>query len=282
MALARDQSARKPKAINSMTPTSKRPGITIAIAFALGVLIGVFWHRSLISGRLTFSPDDSKAGLRRLSSAFTSDRFVAYSPSQFNPTATNPEPIGEDSIRDDLRVVRTRFSAIVTYSCDPRMGLDRIVPVAHDLDMRVIVGVWDIHSVVEIETSVRLARGFPDTVVGIIVGNETLSRGGEWEPLEAAIKLVKSAAPGMPISTSEPISGYGNDALCHITDLHSPNVHWIFESKNREDVPAALDWLVERTQALRGIYPKPLLVKEHGMPSGPEPFTEALQSIYWA
>ena len=97
-----------------------------------------------------------------------------------------------------------------------------------------------------------------------------------------AHKGERQAAPEMPVSTSEPISSYGNDALCQITDFHSPNVHWIFQGGNRQDVKAALDWLTERTQALRSIYPKPLLVKEHGMPSGPDPFTEALQSNYWA
>lgn len=264
------------------TLSSRRVVIPVLLAFAIGVLVGLLWPRGRSTSLQTVSTKQELNPLARLSSAFLRERFVAYSPSEFNPLLRDAEPISDESIRADLRVVRSRFSAIVTYSCDPRPGLDRIVHVAREVDMRVIVGIWDVRSVVELETAVHLAKEFPDTVVGVLVGNETMLRGGKWEQLEAAIRLVKTALPDVPVSTSEPISAYGNEDLRSITDFHAPNIHWIFHSNQRQDIDGALEWLLERTQALQEIAPKPTLTKEHGLPSGPEPFSELLQSNYWA
>lgn len=267
--------------METSTRVRRSIAVPVLIALMVGVLVGLLWPR----GRLSNLPPSTPSGqitFAGLRSAFERDRFVAYSPSQFNPLVMDAEPISDESIRDDLRVVRGRFSAIVTYSCNPKQGIDRVIRVAHELDMRVIVGIWDIGSVVEIETAVRLVKEFPDTVIGVLVGNETMLRGGKWESLETAIKLVKAALPGIPVSTSEPISAYGNDDLRRITDFHAPNVHWIFNSDRKQDVEGALQWLFGRTQALLETEPKPLLLKEHGLPSGPEPFSEILQSNYWA
>jgi len=220
--------------------------------------------------------------MERLSTALSRDRFVAYSPSQFNPLDGERAAIDTESIRRDLQAMRGHFSGLVTYSCDPRRGLDLVVPVARDLDMRVIIGVWDVRSVGELAAAVRLASEFPETVIAVLVGNETMLRGGKWEALEAALYLVQSALPQVPVSTSEPISSYGDDHLCQRTDFHAPNVHWIFHGDKRQDVDGAVAWLRNRVDALQSMYPKPIVVKEHGLPSGPEPFSEVLQSNYWA
>jgi exo-beta-1,3-glucanase (GH17 family) len=161
--------------------------------------------------------------------------------------------------------------------------LDQIVPVASGFGFRVVLGVWDVKSVRELATAVTQAQEYSNTVIGVIVGNETLLRGEKWENLEAAIKLVRAAIPGVPLSTSEPITSYGNDDLRQIVDFHSPTCHWLFQGGDRTNFVVAVAWLRERLRALRELpeADKPILIKEHGLPSGPEPFSTQLQVEYW-
>ena len=267
------------------TPKSRHMDAVIAgiIVLGVGIVTGIPWQQ----GRCADVPvsNENPAKIARMATAFARERFVAYSPSEFNPLDKSAGPVSDESIRADLLLARTYFSCLVTYSCAPQHGLDRIVNVAHGLDMRVVVGIWDIRSVTEIETAVRLAKEFPETVISVLVGNETMLRGGAWEPLAAAIRLVKAALPETPVSTSEPIISYGNDDLCKITDFHCPNIHWLFNTNgdSRHDVDGAITWLLERSDALRDMEAaqKPVLVKEHGIPSGPEPFSEDIQAEYW-
>src|SRR5882672_374192 len=124
------------------------------IALVVGITTGILWNRD----RATVVPASEKkpGGLTRLSAAFQRERFVAYSPTQYNPLNRDAEPVSEQSIRADLLILRPYFSAIITYSCASRAGLDRIVNVAQELEMRVVLGIWDVRSVTEIETAVRL------------------------------------------------------------------------------------------------------------------------------
>jgi exo-beta-1,3-glucanase (GH17 family) len=226
--------------------------------------------------------DDPK--LVRLKQAFKNMHFVAYTPLDYNPLVRN-KPATPEGIRTDLLLLLTnRLTGIVTYSCSPTDGMDQIVPVASDLGLTVIVGIWDVKSVVEIETAVNLATRYTN-VVGVIVGNETLLRGGTVENLEAAMNLVRAALPTVPISTSEPISSYGNEDLRRLADFHAPNIHWIFQGHDVGDYQAAANWLAERCRALRSLTygDRPILVKEHGYPSGGNPtFTPQLQHDYWS
>ncbi len=218
-----------------------------------------------------------------LKQAFLKNRFVAYTPSEYNPLKAQFKPATRDGIRADLEILKPFFNGLVTYSCNADQGVDQIVPIAATMGFQVILGIWDIHSVVELETAVRLARQYPRTVIAVIVGNETQLRGEKWENLEAAIGLVRAALPGVPISTSEPISAYGNQELRRIVDFHSPTCHWVFSGGDRRNAEAAVVWLRERIDALRSLQEgtKPILIKEHGFPAGPPPFNAETQAAYW-
>lgn len=215
--------------------------------------------------------------------AFQSNKFVAYTPSEYCPLAGKITNATEESIRADLLVLKPNFDVLVTYSSNPAHGLDQVVPLAGELRMRVVLGIWDVRSVREIETAVTLSRKYSNTVIGVIVGNETQLRAEKWENLEAAIKLVRAALPDVPVSTSEPITSYGNDDLREVVDFHAPICLWIFQGGNRHDPKAAVAWLKERITSLREMPggDKPILIKEHGLPSGPDPFTPELQKEYW-
>ncbi len=232
------------------------------------------------------APKHPIAKLERLQQAFRHDRFVAYTPSEYDPREGFKKPASEVGIRADLQILRPYFDALVTYSCNAEDGMDSIVPEAARLNFHVVLGIWDVTSVREIETAVSLARQYPKTVIAVIVGNETqLFRRADWKGLEAAIRLVQAALPDVPVSTSEPISSYGNRFLRRTVDFHAPNCHWIFQSseKDKVDTSAAVAWLKERVESLQEIPDgdKPVLIKEHGLPSEPAPFTPELQVQYW-
>jgi len=220
----------------------------------------------------------------RLQQAFSHSHFVAYTPADYNPLPGQHRSATPEGIRSDLRVLREAgLTGLVTYSCNPNDGLDQIVPIASELGMTVILGIWDVKSVREIQTAVDLAIHHTN-VVGMLVGNETLLRGGAFEDLEAAVNLVRAALPNVPVSTSEPITSYGNEDLRKLGDFHAPNMHWIFQGRDLADAKAAVAWLRERCQALREMRngARPILVKEHGYPSGGNPaFTPQLQQQYW-
>lgn len=229
------------------------------------------------------APQKSKK-MDRLKQAFRKDRFVAYTPSEYNPLPGQKKPATFESILVDLQTLRPYFNALVTYSCNADDGLDKIVPIAERLGYHVVLGIWDVQSVREIETAVSLARRHPNTVIGIIVGNETLTmRRASWEALGAAIRIVQAALPDVAVSTTEPITEYGDEELRRIVDFHAPNCHWVFQGGNRQDVRAAIEWLKQRIKSLQELPygNKPILIKEHGLPSAPLPFTPELQAQYW-
>jgi exo-beta-1,3-glucanase (GH17 family) len=224
------------------------------------------------------------AGLNRLQDAFRSNSFVAYTPSKYSPLAGAAGKAKREAIHEDLQKLHLHFDVLVTYSCSAEQGVSDIVPCASEEGFRVVLGIWDVKSVREIEAAIAQARAYSNTVIGVIVGNETMLRGEKWENLEAAISLVRAALPGVPVSTSEPITSYGNADLREIVDFHSPTCHWLFQGGNRTNVQSAVAWLNERIHSLREMPAgdKLVLIKEHGLPSGPEPFSAKLQREYWA
>jgi exo-beta-1,3-glucanase (GH17 family) len=230
------------------------------------------------------SPARGSEKTDRLKKVFKDVHFAAYTPLSYNPLPGHKHAATSNGIREDLQLLRTNgLDGVVTYSCDQDDGLDQIVPIAAEMRMTVILGIWDIKSVREIATAVDLATRFTN-VVGVLVGNETLLRGGSFEDLEAAMKLVKAALPSLPVSTSEPIASYGNEDLRIMSDFYALNVHWIFQGCRIDDYKAAVDWLIERCKSLRLLRygDRPILVKEHGYPSGGDPrFTTDLQREYW-
>lgn len=222
-------------------------------------------------------------GTAQFEAALASLRFAAYSPTGYNPATRPVRRARETEIAADLNTLRPYFGGIVTYSCSPEHGLDRIVPIASQQGLRVILGVWDVVAPAELDAAVAQARAHPHTVIGMILGNETLLRGGRWEMIEQAFERVRAVLPNMPLSTSEPISAYGNARLRGIVSFHSPNIHWVFQGGNPADIAANIAWVKQRVTALRGqtFGEKPILIKEHGIPSGPLPYTERLQAEYW-
>ncbi len=227
-------------------------------------------------------------GLVRLRSALAEGRFVAYQPTSLRVIDGRVTPADPASIREDLRVLRSRFDALITY--DAVHGAQSIPALAATLDFRaLIIGVWDPADDAQLEAAIAAATRFPDLVAGISLGNETLFSGrSDPAALGAAVARVRSRAPGVPLTTTEPFHIYyqpGVRELLRRLDFVLVNVHPIFQPWFR-DAPdsAAAQFVVNVLDELAPRVCGPILVKETGVPSAPAStgFSEARQAGVYA
>jgi glucan 1,3-beta-glucosidase len=99
----------------------------------------------------------------------------------YTPPAEAREPDGAVSVAQveaDLKILAARTKCVRTYSV--MGGLDRVPPIARQLGLKVLLGVW-ISSTAkdnekEIERAIALAHDYRDVIHSIIVGNEVLLR----------------------------------------------------------------------------------------------------------
>ena len=175
----------------------------------------------------------------------------------------------------------------MTYSCTD--GLEEVPAIASELGYRaLILGIWDPLSEQELANAVRLARAHPQLVVGVAIGNETLlARRQPWATLRAAIQRLRRALPGVAVTTSEPFYFYLNEDppdFLTVQDFLLPSVHPLYEPWFAQATGGqAVDFVVEVVERLSARTDKPLLVKETGLPSGPQMrgFTPARQAGFW-
>ncbi len=223
----------------------------------------------------------------RVAAALGSVRFVAYTPTDLTIVSGQVRAASSQSVRADLEILRRDFAGLITYSCVD--GVEEVPVIASKLGYRaLILGIWDPLSERETANAVRLARAFPELVVGVAVGNETLlAQRHDWATLRAAMQRLRVALPEVAITTSEPFYFYLNqdppDFLA-AQDFLLPSVHPLFEPWFAEaDDHQAVDFVVQVVERLTALSDKPMLVKETGLPSGPPErgFTPARQAGFW-
>ena len=98
----------------------------------------------------------------------------------------------------DLALLAKFTNCVRTYSIDD--GLDNVLASARKYGLKVLHGVWISNKPEktrrQIDTTVALARKYPDVITGVIVGNEVLLRGElAVTDLIAAIREVKAQVP---------------------------------------------------------------------------------------
>jgi exo-beta-1,3-glucanase (GH17 family) len=131
---------------------------------------------------------------------------ISYAPFRADQSPFGPDiPIDPRQIADDLAQLKEITDCVRTYSIDH--GLDRIAEFARRNGMKVLQGLW-LSSFPElnrkqIETTIGLAKQFPDAIAAIIVGNEVLLR-GEMSPRDLArtIREVRSQV-SMPVTYAD-------------------------------------------------------------------------------
>lgn len=115
---------------------------------------------------------------------------------------THIEP---QQIDQDLALLANYTDCIRTYSIEH--GLDRIPEIAQRHGLKVMHGIWLSNHAdknrVQIDTTVALARQFPDVIRAVIVGNEVLLRGEmSATDLMTTIREVKSKV-SMPVTYAD-------------------------------------------------------------------------------
>jgi exo-beta-1,3-glucanase (GH17 family) len=225
--------------------------------------------------------------LARLRTALAEGRFVAYGPTSLQVHDGRVTPAERDSVREDLRVLRSRFDSIVTYSAVN--GSEAIPEVAAELGFRaMIVGVWDPFDAREVQAALQAARRHPRLVVGISLGNELVfAKRRELAALPARVAAIRAQAPLLPLATTEPFHVYYEPAaraLLRELDFVLLNVHPVFQPWWR-DAPDrnGAEFVVGATREIRARYCGPVLVKETGVPTAPAEagFTEERQASFY-
>jgi glucan 1,3-beta-glucosidase len=131
---------------------------------------------------------------------------VSYAPFRGDQNPFGPDlPIDPRQIEQDLAQLKPVTDCVRTYSVDH--GLDQIPEIAQRYGMKVLQGLWlssrpDL-SRQQIETTVALAKRFPEVIAAVIVGNEVLLRGEMSAPdLARTIRAVKSQV-SMPVTYAD-------------------------------------------------------------------------------
>ena len=169
-----------------------------------------------------------------LANAFDTLKWVAYSPTHYNPNR-GIQP-NEHEVRADLELLKRHgFQGIVTYGCSG--SLATYVPkVANELGMKVIVGVWnpkDLKPGSEVQNAANLVASNP-AVLAVTIGNEGLrDKYKMWDPkhmnysldeVKAAIATVR-ARTTKPITSSQQWKSYTEEDFRSVCDFMFPTIH---------------------------------------------------------
>jgi exo-beta-1,3-glucanase (GH17 family) len=220
--------------------------------------------------------EDDAAGAAaraRLAHAMAQGRFVAYQPTSLQVTAGRVQSADPASIRADLTALRPRFDALITY--DAVHGAEAIPAIAASLRFRaLVIGVWDPADPAQLDAALAAARRYPKLVVGLSLGNESiLAHRSSFAQLAAAITAVRTRAPGLALSSTEPFHLYEEPAataLLGAMDFLLVNVHPAFQPWFRGATDAtSAQFVVNVTADLAQHFCGPILVKETGVPTAP-------------
>jgi len=215
----------------------------------------------------------TQAARARLERALAHGRFVAYQPTSLQVVDGGFRNADPDSIRADLRVLRTHFDALVTY--DAIHGAEAIPGIAAALGFRaLIIGVWDPSDPAQLDAALAAARRYPRLVTGLSLGNESIfARRSSFAQLTALIAAVRKRAAALALSTTEPFHLYeeaGAAPLLGNMDFLLVNVHPVFQPWFRGATDATAAQFVANVVADLGQhFCGPILVKETGEPTAP-------------
>ncbi len=216
-------------------------------------------------------------------------RFVAYQPTALKAINGKLTQADDASIRADLEVLRPWFDGFITYGA--YNGNERVPDIAATLGYRaVVMGVWDPSDPNEVANALASWRRNRRIVAGLSLGNEIVfGKRGTWSDLLGYMKAVRAQAPELPLTVSEPFAQYLDDfadarPVLHATDFMLVNIHPVFEPWFKSGTADNwTDFVVRVVARLAAIYPRPILVKETGVPTGPQSagFSEDAQHDFY-
>lgn len=215
--------------------------------------------------------------------------FIAYTPTGYDPTAAPVKRASPDAIRTDLNRIKqlaldsgvTGAIGITTYGCDH--GIEQVCGIAAELELKILLGIFDPNNATEVANCKALLAdsNLTSAIAGVVVGNETLTfRRGSLADVQRVMKELREVSDA-PMTTTEIVQAYSNQRLFTICDFTLINAHGIFAGKF--DPLECADWTINQIVALRKAAPnkQPILIREAGYPSAPEPFTDDKQRQFW-
>ncbi|HEV2153941.1 beta-(1-6) glucans synthase [Bradyrhizobium sp.] len=121
---------------------------------------------------------------------------ISYAPFRNHQTSlSQATQVSREQIAEDLAQLAQISNCVRTYATD--LGLDEIPELAAKQGLKVIQGIFldkdRQKNSTQISTAVRLAKQYPDTIIALVVGNETLLRKDiTASDLAATLRSVKS------------------------------------------------------------------------------------------
>lgn len=209
---------------------------------------------------------------------------ASYTPFRGDQTPFIPTlMIPKAQIEEDLKQLQPVTNCIRTYAVN--QGLDQAVPVAAELGMEVLLGIWigrnAADNEVQVKDAIALAKAHPQTVRAIIVGNEVLLRGEQTGETLAAIATRIKAEAGVPVTYADVWEFWlrAPDALKQSVDFITIHIlpYW-------EDDPLAVSAAVKHLEAIvaevREAFPgREIMIGETGWPSAGRWREDAAPSI---
>lgn len=253
---------------------STRPSGFAWLVLALATLAGLGWWWS--AGRPVDLPDAPSSRIA----------CVSYAPYHLDgQSPLDPRTvISPAQIDHDLRALSRRFDCVRTYS--QGQGLDVVPAVAARYGMKVLMGIWigrDTQANArEIALGIATAKAHPETVRGVIVGNEVLLR-GEQPPdvLAGYLRQVRRALPAsIPVTYADVWEFWlRHPELAGAVDYVTIHVLPYWED---EPVPPehAVRHVADVYARVRAAFPgKPVMIGETGWPSAGRPRQAASASL---
>lgn len=203
-----------------------------------------------------------------------SDKLQCLSYAPFRKAGETPlreeAMVSEARLREDLGILAARTDCVRTYSVI--QGLDAVPRVARSLGMQVLLGAWigreRDKNEIELAEAIRLANEYPETVRGIVVGNEVLLRrelpasvlAGYLDRVRAAVEVPVTYADVWEFwSQHRELAQHVSFVTVHILP------YW---EDHPVGIDAAIEHIVGTAEAMRKLFDgKDVLIGETGWPS---------------
>jgi glucan 1,3-beta-glucosidase len=196
---------------------------------------------------------------------------ISYAPFRDNQTSLSPATrVTREQIAEDLAQLAKVSDCIRTYATD--LGLDQIPGLAAEAGLKVVQGIFldrdQEKNRTQIATAIRLSQQYPQTIIALVVGNETLLRKDITVPdLIATLRAVKAQA-SVPVTYADVWEFWlANRELHDAVDFVTIHIlpYWENEPVRAELAAAHVDEIRRRVAAA---FPgKEILIGEIGWPS---------------
>ncbi|MCC8963648.1 beta-(1-6) glucans synthase [Bradyrhizobium sp. Pear76] len=230
------------------------------LSISLGAVAAVWWWLG-IPVNLVRAPIDPNDKVQ----------CISYAPFRNNQTSLSPETqVSPEQIAEDLAQLAKISHCIRTYATD--LGLDQIPGLAAKAGLKVIQGIFldrdRKKNAAQVETAIRLAKEYPDTIIALVVGNEVLLRKEmSASDLAALIRSIK-AQVSIPVTYADVWEFWlSNRELADVVDFVTIHIlpYW-------ENIPIAAEHAAAHADEMRrqvaAVFPgKEIFIGEIGWPS---------------